>query len=146
MSVATWVTIIVISMPSGSTPKLRSTFNAPDCHIVQRWSSKKRCCGSEKTIFQKAISATTQESSIAPTAMVWTNALPYRFCSRVPRKALSADPSSGNAGIIQSHPTWIAFAIASLCSMAVWLLAQQVGFLHVDGAEGLVDGEDDGEA
>src|SRR5512138_3376457 len=29
--------------------------------------------------------------------------------------------------------------------MASGLLAQQVGFLHVDGAEGLVDGEDDGE-
>src|SRR3989440_8438535 len=39
----------------------------------------------------------------------------------------------------------MAFAIASLCSMVAWLLAEQVGFLHVDGAEGLVDGEHDGE-
>src|SRR3989441_6577701 len=39
----------------------------------------------------------------------------------------------------------MAFAIASLCSMVLWLLAEQVGFLHVDGAEGLVDGEHDGE-
>src|SRR6266446_2489492 len=39
----------------------------------------------------------------------------------------------------------MAFAIASLCSMVPWLLAEQVGFLHVDGAEGLVDGEHDGE-
>src|SRR5207245_7939892 len=39
----------------------------------------------------------------------------------------------------------MAFAIASLCSMLPWLLAEQVGFLHVDGAEGLVDGEHDGE-
>src|SRR5437868_15234767 len=39
----------------------------------------------------------------------------------------------------------MAFAIASLCSMSPWLLAEQVGFLHVDGAEGLVDGEHDGE-
>src|SRR6266446_4948761 len=39
----------------------------------------------------------------------------------------------------------MAFAIASLCSMLPWLLAEQVGLPHVDGAEGLVDGEHDGE-
>src|SRR2546430_3487975 len=39
----------------------------------------------------------------------------------------------------------MAFAIASLCSMVPWLLAEQVGFLQVDGAEGRVDGEHDGE-
>src|SRR6266478_6641696 len=38
----------------------------------------------------------------------------------------------------------MAFAIASLCSMLPWLLAEQVGLPHVDGAEGLVDGEHDG--
>src|SRR6266478_285924 len=147
MSVATWVTIIVITMPSGSRPKPSFTSSAPDFHIVQRWFSKKRSWGWAATIFQSATSATTQESTITPTPMTWFARLPAVRCSQAPRKALIAEPSSGKAGISQSQPTSMAFAMASLFSiLRVGLLAQQVGFLDVDGAEGLVDGQHDGEA
>src|SRR5438105_3372176 len=43
----------------------------------------------------------------------------------------------------QSQLTSMARAMLSACSME--LLAKRVGLLHVDGAEGLIDGEDDGE-
>src|SRR6266478_5920916 len=147
MSVATWVTIIVITMPSGSSPKPSFTSSAPDFHIVQRWFSKKRSWGWAPTIFQSATSATTQERTIAATAMAWLARLPSVRCSRTPRKALIADPRRGEAGINQSQPTSMAFAMASLFSiLCVGLFAQQVGFLDVDGVEGLVDGQHDGEA
>src|SRR5205823_6843899 len=169
MSVATCVTIIVISMPSGSTPKERSTLSVPLCHIVHRWSSKKRSCSGVANIFQKATSATMQERTIAPTATVWAARFPYRFCSRGPKAVLMAEPRSGKNGISQSQDTCAAWAIsvpwrsataaAASPACSAWAriaerrsgrvvmrsLAEEVRLLDVDGAEGLVDGEHDGE-
>src|SRR6266704_304769 len=156
MSVATWVTISVITMPSGSSAKERSTFNEPLCHMVQRRSSKKRSCAGRANMVQKAISATMHEATITPMAMAWLARLPYRFCSQGPNAVLSAAPSSGNSGISHSQGTWIACAMDSPAGSACWAraarsgklmssLAQEVGLFDVDGAEGLVDGQHDGE-
>src|SRR5438067_9178076 len=168
MSVATCVTIIVISIPSGSTPKERSTLSVPLCHIVHRWSSKKRSCSGVANIFQKATSATMQERTIAPTATRWTARFPYAFCNRGPKAVLMAEPRSGKNGISHSHETCAARAIsvpwrsataaAASPACSAWAriaerrgrivmhsLAEEVRLLRVDGAEGLVDGEHDGE-
>src|SRR6267143_7055338 len=170
MSVATWVTISVITIPSGSRAKERSTFKEPLCHIVQRWSSKNRCCGALANMLQKAISATRHESTITPMAMPWLARLPYRFCKKGPKAVFKAAPSSGKNGISHSQERWTACATASpapacapaaaACAVAACpacsasaarsgkvmsSLAQEVGLFHVDGAEGLVDGQHDGE-
>src|SRR5437764_169470 len=168
MSVATCVTIIVISMPSGSRPKARSTLSVPLCHIVHRWSSKNRSCSGVANIFQKATSATTQERTMAPTATKWTALLPYAFCRRGPKAVLMAVPRSGKNGMSQSQDTCAACAIsvpwraataaAAFPACSAWArtaqssgrivmrsLAEEVRLLDVDGAEGLVDGEHDGE-
>src|SRR5712671_2107206 len=142
MSVATWVTISVITIPSGSSAKERSTFKEPLCHIVQRRSSKKRSCAGLANMVQKATSATTQDAIIAPMAMAWLARLPYRFCSRAPKARLSAAPSSGKKGMSHSQEISIACATASELMSS---LAQEVGLFHVDGVEGLVDGQHDGE-
>src|SRR5947199_803116 len=169
MSVATCVTIIVISMPSGSRPNDRSTLRTPLCHIVHRWSSKKRSCSGVANIFQKATSATMHEATIAAMATVWGARLPYLACSRGPKAVLMAQPSSGKNGISHSHETCAAWAIsvpwrsataaAASPACSAWAtsaerserrfmrsLAEEVRLLDVDGAEGLVDGENDGEA
>src|SRR2546430_8716550 len=143
MSVATCVTISVITMPSGSRAKERSTLREPLRHIVQRWFSKKRSCAGRANMLQKATSATMHEATITPTAMAWLTRLPYRFCSRAPKAVLSAAPRRGKNGISHSQEIWIACATASEFMSS---LAQEVGLFHVDGAEGLVDGEHDGEA
>src|SRR5713101_2623335 len=140
MTVATWVTISVITMPSGSSAKERSTFKEPLCHIVQRWFSKKRSCAGRANMVQKATSATPQDAIIAP--MAWLARLPYRFCSRAPKARLSAAPSSGKKGMSHSQEISIACATASELMSS---LAQEVGLFHVDGVERLVDGEHDGE-
>src|SRR5437870_3061329 len=142
MSVATWVTISVITIPSGSSAKERSTFKVPLCHMVQSRSSKKRSCAGRANIVQKAISATMQDASMAPRAMAWLARLPYRFCSQGPKAVLSAAPSSGNSGISHSQETWTARATSGKFMSS---LAQEVGLFHVDGVERLVDGQHDGE-
>src|SRR3954469_5460103 len=168
MSVATCVTIIVINMPSGSSPKERSILSTPLCHIVQRWSSKNRSCSGVAIIFQNATSATTQDSTIAPIATKWTARFPYVFCRRGPNAVLMADPSSGKKGMSHSQDTCAAWAIsvpwrsataaAASPACSAWAriaarsgrvvmrsFAEEVRLLRVDGAEGLVDGEEDGE-
>src|SRR3954447_1002019 len=168
MSVATCVTIIVISIPSGSRPKERSTFRTPLWNIVQRWSSKNRSCSGVANIFQNATSATRQESTIAVMATRWGALFPYVFCSRGPNAVLMADPTSGKNGMSHSQETWEAWAISVPCCSATaaaaspacsaWArialstgrmvmrsLAEEVRLLDVDGPEGLVDGENDGE-
>src|SRR6267154_4988269 len=142
MSVATWVTISVITIPSGSRANERSTLSDPLCHIVHRWFSKNRSCTGRANIVQKAISATMQDATMTPMAMAWFARLPYRFCSRGPKAVLSAAPSSGNSGISHSHETWTAWATSGEFMSS---LAQEVGLFHVDGAERLVDGQHDGE-
>src|SRR5262249_30755643 len=141
MSVATWVTISVITIPSGSRAKERSTWREPLRHIVQRWFSKKRSCAGRANMLQKATSATMHDATITPTAMAWLAFFPYRFCRRAPKAVLRAAPRSGKKGISHSQEISIACATASFMSS----LAQEVGLFHVDGAEGLVDGEHDGE-
>src|SRR5262245_17315403 len=143
MTVATWVTISVITMPSGSRAKERSTFKEPLLHIVQRLSSKNRSCAGRANMLQKATSATMQEATMTPTAMAWLARFPYRFCRRAPKAVLRAAPRSGKNGISQSQEISIACATASELMSS---LAQEVGLFHVDGVEGLVDGEHDGEA
>src|SRR5712691_3972322 len=156
MSIATWVTISVITIPSGSRANDRFTRRKPLCHMVQRRSSKKRSCAGLLNMVQKAISATMHEATITPMAIPWLARLPYRFCSQGPNAVLSAVPSSGNSGISHSQGTWIACATASPAGSACWAsaarsgkfmssLAQEVGLFHVDGVEGLVDGQHDGE-
>src|SRR3989440_5344623 len=143
MSVATWVTISVITIPSGSRAKERSTFKEPLCHIVQRRFSKNRSWAGRANIFQKAISATTHEATITPMAMAWLARFPKRFCKEGPKAVFRAVPSSGKNGISHSHETGNACATSGKVMSS---LAQQIGLFHVDGAEGLVDGEHDGEA
>src|SRR5437762_1328711 len=116
------------------------------------------------------------EATITPMAMAWFARFPYRRCSRGPNAVFSAAPNRGKSGMSQSHEMWIAWATASpaagrwtvascaacaaaacpacsaCCASAarsgklISSLAQEVGLFHVDGAEGLVDGEHDRES
>src|SRR4051812_12361966 len=109
-----------------------------------------------------------QERTIAEMATKWTARFPYAFCRCGPKAVLMAEPRSGKKGMSHSQETCAAWAIsvpwrsttaaAASPACSAWAtsaersvrrfmrsLAEEVRLLDVDGAEGLVDGEDDGE-
>src|SRR6266851_4678433 len=135
MSVATWVTISVITIPSGSSAKERSTFKEPLCHIVQRRSSKKRSCAGLANMVQKAVFSAAPSSGkkgISHSQGIWTACA---TASPAPAAARPAPCAAGSA----------CWASAARSGKVMSSLAQEVGLFHVDGAERLVDGQHDGE-